>query len=74
MKQDFTEMAGNVLSEMRLLSEGAIVLYEGEAMQLYEQAESLSEAKTAFNDIGKALYFLREQIKMLEAAYEQSTD
>lgn len=37
--RDYIWMTGNAFSEMRLLLEGAIVLYEGDALPLYEQAE-----------------------------------
>jgi len=74
MKRDFAEMAGNELSEMRLLTEGALVLYEGDAMLLYEQAGDQPEAQAAFNDIGKALYLLREKVKGLEEVCERAGD
>ena len=67
------ELTGKTFSEMRLLLEGAVVLYEGDASRLYEQAQGLPEALTAFNDIGTALYLLLEQVKELEQAQHSST-
>lgn len=71
--RDYIWMTGNAFSEMRLLLEGAIVLYEGDALPLYEQAEDQPEAKAAYNDIGKALYLLLEQVKELEKAHSNET-
>ena len=70
---DYVELTGKAFSEMRLLLEGALVLYEGDAAQLYEQATGSPEALTAFNDIGSALYLLLEQVKELEQAQRGST-
>lgn len=73
MKKDYLWMTGNAFSEMRLLLEGAIVLYEGDALLLYEQADDQQEAKAAFNDIGKALYLMLEQVRTLEKAHSNET-
>ncbi|MBQ8435109.1 MAG: hypothetical protein IJX24_03750, partial [Oscillospiraceae bacterium] len=48
----------------RLLLEGAIVLYEGDALPLYEQADDQQEAKAAFSHIGKALYLMLEHMRL----------
>ena len=71
MDKDFVWVAGNAFSEMRLMVEGAIVLYEGDAVPLFGLAKDDREAQAAFNTIGKALYLLREQVKMLEEAYRE---
>jgi len=70
---DYMELTGKAFSEMRLLLEGALVLYEGDAAQLYDQATGSPEALTAFNDIGSALYLLLEQVKELEQVQRSST-
>ena len=70
---DYMELTGKAFSEMRLLLEGAIVLYEGDAAQLYERATGSPEALSAFNDIGSALYLLLEQVKELEQTQRGST-
>ena len=71
MDKDFVWVAGNAFSEMRLMVEGAIVLYEGDAVPLFGLAKDNREAQAAFNTIGKALYLLREQVKMLEEAHHR---
>ena len=71
MDKDFVWVAGNAFSEMRLMVEGAIVLYEEEAAPLFRLAKDNREAQAAFNTIGKALYLLREQMKMLEEAHHR---
>ena len=68
MKKDYTNLTGQTFAEMRLLLEGAIVLYEGDAAHLYERASGCDNVKIAFSDIGSALYLLLEKVKMLEAA------
>ena len=63
---DYMELTGKAFSEMRLLLEGALVLYEGDAAQLYDRTTGSPEALIAFNDIGNALYLLLEQVKKKE--------
>ena len=70
MNQDYLWTPDNIIAEMRLIAEGAIVLYEQDAMPLYQQATADREAKAAFNDIGKALYLLRDRVHALETAYD----
>lgn len=69
---DYMELTGKAFSEMRLLLEGAIVLYEGDAAQFYDRTTGALEALIAFNDIGSALYLLLEQVKELEQAQRGS--
>jgi len=60
----------HALAEMRLLIEGAVNLYEGDAMPLSRLAidyGSLSAAN-AFDAIGTALYALLDHIRTLQAA------
>ena len=73
MNDNFLDFAIDAISGMRLIVEGAIVLYEGDALPLDTLAKeaNLSEARTAFNTLGKALYDLRQHIKELEAASYQ---
>ena len=58
---DFMDIAGDRLSEMRLLVEGAITLFEDEASILCRLARDAGDddARSAFNDIGSALYCMR---------------
>ena len=66
---DFMDVAADLLSEMRLLVEGAIALYEEDAMSLQSLARDNQqpEAATAFDTIGTALYNLREHLRKLQA-------
>ena len=70
MKIDYVSQTADIISSMRLLVEGAIVLYEGDALPLDNLARQadLPEARDAFNTIGKALYDLRQNVVDLETA------
>ena len=69
LEDDFSWIAANAFSDMRLLAEGAIALFEDEADILSRLARDAGkvEAMTAFNDIGTALYAFRSYIKKLQA-------
>ena len=71
---DYMELTGKAFSEMRLLLEGALVLYEGDAAQLYDRTTGSPEALIAFNDIGSALYNLRGHIRHLQDALRKALD
>ena len=68
---DFMDIAGDRLSEMRLLVEGAITLFEDEASILCRMAADAGkdDARSAFNDIGSALYCMRHHIVHLQDAH-----
>lgn len=68
---DYVWNTGNTFSDMRLIIEGAIVLYEDDALPLYEQADATEqqEARTAFDTIGSALYSLRRYICELQTSH-----
>ena len=72
MKQEtiFLSVAANHFSEMRLMAEGAIALYENQATVLCRMARDADnhEAQIAFNDIGAALYDLRSHMEELQEA------
>lgn len=72
MKQEtiFLSVAANHFSEMRLMAEGAIALYENQATVLCRMARNADnhEAQIAFNDIGAALYELRSHMEELQEA------
>ena len=59
---------GNTVSEMRLLIEGAVVLFEEDALPLTKlaHANSKHQAAVAFDAIGAALYNLRKYICELQ--------
>ena len=60
--------SSDAAAEMRLLVEGAIALYEEDAMSLQSLARDNQrpEAATAFDTIGTALYNLRERVRQLQ--------
>jgi len=70
MKDDFLWIAGNTLAQMRLLIEGAIVLYEEDIPKLLHIAvqQEQYDASGALDTIGTAIYDLRVHIRDLQAA------
>ena len=76
LEDDFMWIAGSAFSEMRLLVEGAITLFEddsGVLCRLAREADEL-EAMRSLNDIGTCLYEFKRQINALqEAHYKAST-
>ncbi len=70
MKDDFIWTAGDALSNMRLCAEGAIALFETDAMPLTKLAHDHQEwmAAEALDTIGGALYNIRECIRQLQEA------
>ena len=73
LEDDFMWVAGNAFSEMRLLVEGAITLFEDDAGCLCRLARDAGEheANRALNDIGTALYAFRTHIKSLQEAHHK---
>ena len=71
---DFLCVTGSAFSEMRLLVEGAIVVYEDDAGELYKLARDAekNEAQLALNDIGTALYAFRNHIRTLQAVHHKA--
>ena len=55
---------GNDIADIRLLAEGALALYEGDAEPLHRlgMKNNAEAAASAFDTIGTALYDLREKI------------
>ena len=75
IEDDFLLVTGNAFSEMRLMVEGAITLFEedtGVLCRLAINAEE-REAHSALNDIGTALYDFRRQIIMLQEEQRKET-
>lgn len=74
LEDDFMWVAGNAFSEMRLLVEGAITLFEDDAGCLCRLARNAGahEANRALNDIGTALYAFRTHIKSLQDAHHKA--
>ena len=73
IEDDFMWVAGNAFSEMRLMVEGAITLFEDDAGVLCRLARDAEkhEAMSAMNDIGTALYEFRRHVKQLQEAHRK---
>ena len=73
MKQERIMETSDMLDEMRLMVEGAIVLFEDDALPLTRLARDSKEfaAGSAFNMIGTALYNLRTFIREMQEAQFQ---
>ena len=73
MEQDYMDITGDVFSDMRVVIEGAITLYENYTSDLTRLAtqHGMEDARTALNDVGGALYTLRQHIRKLQAAHVQ---
>ena len=71
MEDDFMWVTGDAFSEMRILVEGALVLFENDTAPLTRLCAESNEhaARSALNDIGGALYDLRRIIKRLQEAH-----
>ena len=68
---DFECLEGKTLEHMRLLIEGAVVLYENDVMPLYSMAmeqERYQEA-AGLDTLGAALTTLQSDIRELQNAY-----
>ena len=73
MEDSFLWTAGIKQLEMRLIVEGAIALYEDEAVPLLGLAikNEKYEAADAFDALGTALYSLRQHITALQTAHRK---
>ena len=72
-EDDFMCVTQSAFSEMRLLVEGAIVVYEDDAgvlCNLAREAEKY-DALRALNDVGTALYEFRRHLKQLQEAHRK---
>ena len=66
---------GNDIADIRLLAEGALALYEGDAEPLHRLGMKNNEevAASAFDTIGTALYDLRKRIADMQEGHLQVT-
>lgn len=73
-EEDYLDISGDLLTEMRLLVEGAITLFEDETGCLNRLATEAGqeEARSALNDIGGALYLMRRHIKHLQLEHHKA--
>ena len=71
---NYLDLSGDLLSEMRLLVEGAITLFVDDTTALMRLARDHNEqeALSALNDIGGALYIMRRHIKRLQAEQQKA--
>ena len=74
-EEDYMDIASDLLSEIRLVVEGAVNLFEDELPVLIRMARDnhANEALSALNDIGGALYLMRRHIKRLQAEHHKAT-
>ena len=76
LEDDFMWITSHAFSEMRLMVEGVLNLFEDDSGLLCRLAREAGEleAMRSLNDIGTCLYEFRRQIKALqEAHYKTST-
>ena len=73
MEESYLWKSSIIQYEMRLIIEGAIALYEGDAVPLLGLANKSEqyEAADAFDSIGTALYCLRDHVRNLQKAHRQ---
>ena len=66
---------GNDIANIRLLAEGALAPYEGDAEPLHRLGMKNNEevAASAFDTIGTALYDLREKIAEMQKSHLNET-
>lgn len=66
---------GNDIADIRLLAEGALALFEGDAEPLHRLGMKNNEevAASAFDTIGTALYDLRDRIAEMQKSHLNET-
>lgn len=74
-EENYLDLSGDLLSEMRLLVEGAVTLLEDDTPPLMRLARDHDEAEalSALNDIAGALYAMRRHIRRLQAACHKAS-
>ena len=73
MMSDYVSKTSDICCDMRLVVEGAIVLYEEDGAPLYSLALKAEkpQAAAAFDIIGRALFSLRQSVMTLDEACRQ---
>ena len=73
---NYLDITADAFSEMHILIEGAIAIFENDTGPLIRPSTQNKEleARMALNDIGGALYTLRRQIQKLQAAVRAETE
>jgi len=71
MDDTYIDISGKLLGELRILIEGAVSLYEDDAIQLNRLAlqNGMLNAAIAFDTIGVALYGIHTRICTFQDAY-----
>ena len=74
-EDDFMTVTSEAFSKMRLVLEGAVALFEDEVCPIYRLLRDSGEpsAVRAFDDIGTALYTLRQDVRLLQEAYQKAS-
>ena len=72
-EDDYMEFASEALSKMRLVLEGAVTLFEDELCPVYKliRESGVSAALLAFDDIGTALYVLKQHVIQLQETHHR---
>ena len=73
-EEDFIDVTSRLFSEMRLMTEGAIIVYEDDTQPLCRLVRDDDDTTTilnALNDIGTALYAPRTNIRQLQEAHHK---
>ena len=75
MEEFYMDVVMNLMYDIRLRIDGAIVLFEDDAAPLRRLAleNDMLTAATAFDTIGSALYDLRQDIRSLHEAHTKES-
>ena len=75
MEEHYMDISTNLLHDIRLRIEGAVVLYENDALPLRRLAvaNDMPVAAGSYDTIGSALYDLRQDIQNLYEAHMKET-
>ena len=75
LEDDFMWLTGHAFSEMRLMVEGALNLFEDDAGVLCNLARKAGkiEEMGSLNDIGTALYAFKGHVKKLQEAHYKAS-
>ena len=73
---NYLDITADAFSEMHILIEGAIAIFENDTGPLNRLATQHKEyeARMALNDIGSALYTLRQHITRLQTAVHDESE
>ena len=73
---NYLDITADAFSEMHILIEGAIAIFENDTGPLNRLATQPKEyeARMALNDVGAALYTFRRQIQKLQAAVRDESE